>query len=110
MKIEELNFSCRTYNCLKRSHIDTVEQLLTMSDNDLMRIRYFGVGCLKEVREKIGRPAVAGPSVDNTNIMELCFHNGEQNMKERIITQLRNVAGSMSCITLVQAIKIVEDL
>ena len=35
-----------------------------------------------------------------TDDMGLCFHNGEQNMKERIITQLR----------LVQAIKIVEDL
>lgn len=92
MKIEELNFSCRTYNCLKRSHIDTVEQLLTMSDDDLMRLRYFGVGCLQEVHEKTGKPTVAGPSGDNQNIMELCFHNGEQNMKEKIIGRLRSIA------------------
>lgn len=47
---------------------------------------------------------------DNPNIMELCFRNGEQHMKEKIIGQLRSVAGSMPCITLSQAIKMVEDL
>ena len=47
---------------------------------------------------------------ENTNLMELCFHNGEQHMKEKIIAQLQSVAASMSCITLAQAIKIVEDL
>lgn len=47
---------------------------------------------------------------DNPNIMELCFHNGEQHMKEKMISQLRSVAGSMTCITLAQVIKIVEDL
>lgn len=45
----------------------------------------------------------------NPNIMELCFHNGEQHMKEKIIAQLQSVAGSMPCITLAQAIKIVEE-
>ena len=55
-------------------------------------------------------PAAPGPTDDNPNIMELCFHNGEQHMKEKMISQLRSVAGSMPCITLSQAIKIVEDL
>lgn len=55
-------------------------------------------------------PAAPGPTDENPNIMELCFHNGEQHMKEKIIAQLQSVAGSMSCITLAQAIKIVEDL
>lgn len=47
---------------------------------------------------------------ENPNIMELCFHNGEQHIKEKIIDQLQSVAGSMPCITLSQAIKMVEDL
>ena len=47
---------------------------------------------------------------NNHNLMELCFHNGEQHMKEEIIAQFRSIAGSMTCITLAQAIKIVEDL
>ena len=55
-------------------------------------------------------PAAQGPTDDNPNIMELCFHNGEQHMKEKIIDQLQSVAGSMPCITLAQAIKMVEDL
>lgn len=55
-------------------------------------------------------PAVPGPSESDPNIMELCFHNGEQHVKEKMISQLRSVAGSMTCITLAQAIKMVEDL
>lgn len=55
MKIEELHFSARVYNCLKRKGIDTVEQLKDMSDDDLLKIRCFGIGCLKEVREKLGQ-------------------------------------------------------
>lgn len=64
MKIEELHFSARVYNCLKRKGIDTVEQLKIMSDADLLQIRYFGIGCLKEVREKLGQ------CVDNLKVMK----------------------------------------
>ena len=89
MLIEELNLSVRTYNCLKRKGINTVEQLMGMSDDDLLRIRSFGAGCLKEVREKIGtEPAVPGPKDSDPNIMELCFQNGERNMKEKVISML----------------------
>lgn len=34
------------------------------------------------------RPHIPGPTEDNPNIMELCFHNGERNMKEKIIAKL----------------------
>ena len=95
MKIDELELSVRTYNCLKRVGIDTVEKLLTMSDADLMRIRCFGVKCLNEVHEKIRKPysvtitpEIPGPSNADPNIMELCFHNGERHMKEKIISTL----------------------
>jgi hypothetical protein len=53
MKIEELYFSTRVYNCLKRKGINTVEQLAAVTERELMGIRSFGVECLKEVREKI---------------------------------------------------------
>ena len=53
MKIEELEFSARVYNCLRREGIDTVEQLERMSDKDLMSLRNFGVACLAEVRQKV---------------------------------------------------------
>lgn len=89
MLIEELKLSARTYNCLKRKKINTVEQLMGMSDDDLMKIRSFGAGCLKEVREKIGgAPAVPGPKETDMNIMEMCFRNGEKNMKEKVVSML----------------------
>lgn len=56
MKIDELNLSVRTYNCLRRAKIDTVEQLTRMTDDDLLKLRNFGIKCLAEVREKIAQP------------------------------------------------------
>lgn len=56
MPIEELQLSVRTYHCLKRAGIDTVEQLSRMTDEELMKLRNFGIGCLNEVRAKIGAP------------------------------------------------------
>lgn len=89
MQIEELNFSVRTYNCLKRKGIDTVDQLKDQSDEDLLGIRCFGKGCLKEVRAKIqGKPVIPGPGEENPHIMELCFRNGEDHMREKVIALL----------------------
>lgn len=53
MKIEELRLSTRTYNCLKRKGIDTIEQLTRIPEKELMKIRGFGAECLKEVQEKM---------------------------------------------------------
>lgn len=50
MLIEDLNLSLRTYNCLKRKGIDTVEQMMEMTDEELLCIRGFGAVCLREVR------------------------------------------------------------
>lgn len=89
MKIEELHFSVRTYNCLKRSRIDTVEQLQVMTDDELKKIRGFGLKCFKEVRQVITqKPAIPGPMESDYNIAELCFRNGEANMKEKVIALL----------------------
>lgn len=89
MKIEELHFSVRTYNCLKRSRIDTVEQLQVMTDDELKQIRGFGWKCFKEVRNVITqKPAIPGPDENDHNMAELCFRNGEAYMKEKVIALL----------------------
>ena len=89
MKIEELHFSVRTYNCLKRRRIDTVEQLQVMTDDELKQISGFGLKCLKEVRQVITpKPAIPGPMESDYNMAELCFRNGEANMKEKVIAML----------------------
>jgi DNA-directed RNA polymerase subunit alpha len=52
-RIEELDFSVRTYNCLKKANILTLGDLLQISEYDLMQIRNFGKKSLTEVREKL---------------------------------------------------------
>ena len=47
---------------------------------------------------------------DNANMMELCFHNGEKHMKEKICMELSRIAEIMPCITLAQAIQLLEGL
>jgi DNA-directed RNA polymerase subunit alpha len=52
-RIEELDFSVRTYNCLKKANILTIGELVQYSETDLMNIRNFGKKSLTEVREKL---------------------------------------------------------
>ena len=52
-RIEELDFSVRTYNCLKKANVLTISELVQMSEADLMAIRNFGKKSLTEVREKL---------------------------------------------------------
>jgi DNA-directed RNA polymerase subunit alpha len=51
--IEDLNLSMRAYNCLRRSNIKLVGQVLTMSMEDLLAVRNFGEKSLGELREKL---------------------------------------------------------
>lgn len=51
--IEDLDLSVRSYNCLKRQGIDTLEQLAGCSEVDLMNIRNFGSKSIEEVKEKL---------------------------------------------------------
>jgi DNA-directed RNA polymerase subunit alpha len=54
-RIEELDFSVRTYNCLKKANILTIGELVQHSEQDLMNIRNFGKKSLTEVREKLAQ-------------------------------------------------------
>ena len=51
--IEKLELSPRTLNCLKRSHISKVGEVLDMSDDELLKIRNFGAISLVELKEKL---------------------------------------------------------
>jgi len=52
-RIEDLDFSVRTSNCLRREGISTVEELVQRTESDLMAIRNFGRKSLQEVKEKL---------------------------------------------------------
>ena len=51
--IESLDLSVRSYNCLKREGINTVSELVALSENQLMNIRNFGQKSVDEVRDKL---------------------------------------------------------
>ncbi len=53
MMIEDLDLSVRSYNCLKRAGIQTVEELIQKTEDEMMRVRNLGKKSLKEVKEKI---------------------------------------------------------
>ena len=51
--IEDLDFSVRAYNCLKRANIHNLQDLVNMTESDMMKIRNLGKKSLKEVHDKI---------------------------------------------------------
>lgn len=53
MTIEELDLSVRSYNCLKRAGINTVEDLANKTEEDMMKVRNLGRKSLEEVMNKL---------------------------------------------------------
>ncbi|UFT99522.1 DNA-directed RNA polymerase subunit alpha [Radiobacillus kanasensis] len=53
MTIEELDLSVRSYNCLKRAGINTVQELAHKSEEDMMKVRNLGRKSLEEVKHKL---------------------------------------------------------
>ena len=64
MTIEELEFTQRPLNCLKRAGINTVEELIKQSPEDMMKVRNCGKKSLDEVKEKL---AELGLSMRSSN-------------------------------------------
>jgi DNA-directed RNA polymerase subunit alpha len=69
MPIEDLNLSVRAYNCLKRSGLMTVGQVLEKSEDELLALRNFGRKSYDELRDKLVdlgllQPSAAGISDD----------------------------------------------
>ena len=53
LRIDELEISVRSYNCLKRAQIDTVEQLCAKTAEEMMKVRNLGRKSLEEVTQKL---------------------------------------------------------
>ena len=53
MSIEDLDLTVRSYNCLKRAGISTVEELTSKTEDEMSRVRNLGKKSLKEVKEKL---------------------------------------------------------
>ena len=59
MTIEELDLSVRSYNCRKRAAINTVEDLIEKSEEDMMKVRNLGRKSLEEVIHKLNELGLA---------------------------------------------------
>lgn len=53
MTVEELDLSVRSYNCLKRAGINTVEELTQKTEEDMMKVRNLGKKSLEEIQNKL---------------------------------------------------------
>ena len=53
MAVEELDLSVRSFNCLKRANINTVEELTEKTEEDMMKVRNLGKKSLEEVQNKL---------------------------------------------------------
>lgn len=53
MTVEELDLSVRSYNCLKRAGINTVEELIDKTESEMMKVRNLGKKSLTEVKVKL---------------------------------------------------------
>ncbi len=64
MMIEDLDLSVRSYNCLKRAGIQTVEELTMKTEDEMMRVRNLGKKSLKEVKDKLTELGLGFKSFD----------------------------------------------
>jgi len=65
MTIEELDLSVRSFNCLKRANINTVEDLISKTEDEMMKVRNLGRKSLEEVIHKLDMMGLALASEDN---------------------------------------------
>lgn len=64
MMIEDLDLSVRSYNCLKRAGIQTVDELTQKTEDEMMRVRNLGKKSLKEVKDKVYELGLSFKSFD----------------------------------------------
>ena len=76
-RIETLDLSVRTFNCLKRAGINTVEQLSQCGDEDLARLHNMGTKSLREIKDRLA--IIRGEGLEKTD--------GKQGVADGLISQ-----------------------
>jgi len=67
MTIEELDLSVRSFNCLKRASINTVEDLISKTQDEMMKVRNLGRKSLEEVMNKLAMMGLSLADDENNN-------------------------------------------
>lgn len=65
MTIDDMDLSVRSYNCLKRANINTVEDLISKTEEEMMKVRNLGRKSLEEVINKLSTMGLSLASDDN---------------------------------------------
>ena len=65
MTIEELDLSVRSFNCLKRANINTVEDLISKTQDEMIKVRNLGRKSLEEVEHKLAQMGLSLADEDN---------------------------------------------
>ena len=65
MTIDDMDLSVRSYNCLKRANINTVEDLISKTEEEMMKVRNLGRKSLEEVINKLAMMGLSLASEDN---------------------------------------------
>lgn len=65
LTIEELDLSVRSFNCLKRANINNVEDLISKTEDDMMKVRNMGRKSLEEVQNKLAMMGLSLASEDS---------------------------------------------
>ncbi|MBE6932868.1 MAG: DNA-directed RNA polymerase subunit alpha, partial [Ruminococcaceae bacterium] len=66
LTIEELDLSVRSFNCLKRANINNVEDLISRTGEDMMKVRNMGRKSLEEVQNKLAMMGLSLASEDSS--------------------------------------------
>ncbi len=80
LTIEELDLSVRSFNCLKRANINTVEDLISKTEDDMMKVRNLGRKSLEEVSKKLFKEIAPGYAERNggyTRIVRTGIRRGD---------------------------------
>ena len=67
MTIDDMDLSVRSYNCLKRANINTVEDLISKTEEEMMKVRNLGRKSLEEVINKLAMMGLSLASDDSNN-------------------------------------------
>ena len=67
LTIEELDLSVRSFNCLKRANINTVEDLISKTEDEMMKVRNLGRKSLEEVINKLAMMGLSLSDDENNN-------------------------------------------
>ena len=67
MTIDELDLSVRSFNCLKRANINTVEDLISKTEDEMMKVRNMGKKSLDEVQKKLEMMGLSLASEDSAS-------------------------------------------